>query len=129
MSIFDAFAPGAPISVDIADPATSENNYILATVDALNAAVDDDNCTAMSISIESCGFPNSYYTGALHTTYMKASMQGQNVFIAEGDEGAAEFQFDPETGNCVVGTTRNVNELASDPLVTAIGGYPIQTCL
>ncbi len=117
-----AFAPGAPISVYIADPATSENNYILATVDALNAAVDDDNCTAMSISIESCGFPNSYYTGALHTTYMKASMQGQNVFIAEGDEGAAEFQFDPETGNCVVGTTRNVNELASDPLVTAIGG-------
>jgi len=116
------FAPGAPISVYIADPATYSNDDILATVDALNAAVNDDKCTALSISIESCGFPNSFYTGGLHTTYMKAAMQGQTVFVAEGDEGAAEFAVDLNTGTCVVGTTRNVNELASDPDVTAIGG-------
>ena len=117
-----AFAPGAPISVYIADPATNSNNVILATIDALNAAVDDDKCTALSISIESCGFPNTFYTGDLHTTYMKAAMQGQIVFVAEGDQGAAEYDVDSQTGTCVTGTTRNVNELASDPDVTSIGG-------
>jgi subtilase family serine protease len=117
-----SFAPGAPISVYLASPATNSNNVIFATVDALNQAVNDDKCTALSISIESCGFPPSYYTGALHTTYMKAASQGQTVFVAEGDEGAAEFSVDTMTGQCVVGTSRNVNELASDPNVTAIGG-------
>ena len=116
------FAPGAPISVYLADSATSSGNPILATVDALNAAVNDDKCTALSISIESCGFPNDFYTGSLHTIYMKAAMQGQIVFVAEGDQGAAEFDVDPLTQTCVLGTSRNVNELASDPLVTSIGG-------
>jgi subtilase family serine protease len=98
-----AFAPGAPISVYIADPATNSGDPILATIDALNAAVDNPTCTALSISIESCGFPNSFYTGSLHTTYTKAAMQGQIVFVAEGDEGAAEFDVDPQTGQCVTG--------------------------
>jgi subtilase family serine protease len=49
-------------------------------------------------------------------------MQGQTVFVAEGDEGAAEFQYDAMTEQCVLGTSRNVNELASDPNVTSIGG-------
>ncbi len=116
------FAPGAPISVYLSDPATFLGNLILATIDALDTAVNEDTCTALSISIESCGFPNTYYTGALHTTYLQAAMQGQTVFVAEGDEGAAEFEVDLATGTCVNGTSRNVNELASDPLVTAIGG-------
>jgi len=116
------FAPGAPISVYLSDPATFSANPIAATVDALNTAVADDKCTALSISIESCGFPNTYYTGALHTTYMQAATQGQTVFVAEGDEGAAEFEIDLTTGTCVLGTSPHVNELASDPLVTAIGG-------
>jgi subtilase family serine protease len=114
------FAPGAPISVYLSDPATFSANPILATVDALDTAVNEDTCTALSISIESCGFPPTYYTGALHTIYLKAATQGQTVFVAEGDEGAAEFQA--VGGICVLGTSRNVNELASDPLVTAIGG-------
>ena len=116
------FAPGAAISVYLSDPATFSANPIAATVDALNTAVADDKCTALSISIESCGFPPTYYTGALHTTYMQAATQGQTVFVAEGDEGAAEFEVDLTTGTCVLGTSRHVNELASDPLVTAIGG-------
>ena len=116
------FAPGAAINVYISDPATFSGNVIDATVDALDTAVLDNSCTSLSISIESCGFPSSYYTGALHTTYMNAAMQGQTVFVAEGDQGAAEFQVDPSTDTCVVGTTRNVNELASDPNITSIGG-------
>ncbi|HUY20604.1 MAG TPA: protease pro-enzyme activation domain-containing protein [Candidatus Binataceae bacterium] len=119
-------APGAPISVYIADPATFGGNSILATVDALNTAVNQPTCTALSISIESCGQPSSFFTGALHTTYAKAAAQGQTVFVAEGDEGAAEFDFDPTTGKCVVGTSRNVNELASDQYVTSIGGTQFQ---
>jgi pseudomonalisin len=116
------FAPGAPISVYLSDSATFLGNPIAATVDALNTAVNDASCTALSISIESCGFPPTYYTGPLHTTYMQAATQGQTVFVAEGDEGAAEFEVDLTTGTCVLGTSPHVNELASDPLVTAIGG-------
>jgi len=116
------FAPGAAIKVYLSDPATFGGNDIEATVDALNTAVADNSCSSLSISIESCGIASTYYTGALHTTYVNAAMQGQTVFVAEGDEGAAEFQFDPSTDTCVVGTTRNVNELASDPNITSIGG-------
>jgi subtilase family serine protease len=116
------FGPGAAINFYLSSPATFGGNLIDATVDALDTAVSDNACSSLSISIESCGFPNSYYTGALHTTYMKAAAQGQTVFVAEGDEGAAEFQYDPSTRTCAVGTSRNVNELASDPNVTAIGG-------
>jgi subtilase family serine protease len=117
------FAPGAAVNVYLSDPATFGGNVIEATVDALDTAVSDNSCSSLSISIESCGFPNSYYTGALHTTYINAAMQGQTVFVAEGDQGAAEYQFDPTTDTCAVGTTsRNVNELASDPNITSIGG-------
>jgi subtilase family serine protease len=116
------FAPGAAINFYLSDPATFGGDVIEATVDALGTAVSQDACSALSISIESCGFPSNYYTGALHTTYMNAATQGQAVFIAEGDQGAAEYDVDPSTGKCVVGTTRNVNELASDQYVTAIGG-------
>jgi subtilase family serine protease len=116
------FAPGAAINFYLSDPATFGGDVIEATVDALNTAVIQNSCSALSISIESCGFPSNYYTGALHTTYMNAAGQGQTVFIAEGDQGAAEYDVDPSTGKCVVGTTRNVNELASDPNVIAIGG-------
>lgn len=119
-----AIAPRAKINVYLTDPATSpyNGNVITSTVDSLNTAVAQDACSALSISIESCGFPASFYTGALHTTYMKAATQGQTVFVAEGDQGAAEFLFDPSTGQCLNGTSRNVNELASDPFVTSIGG-------
>jgi subtilase family serine protease len=118
------FAPSAAINFYLADPnsSTNQGNVIYATVDALNTAVNQNTCSAISISIETCGFQKSYFTGALHTTYMKAASQGQTVFVAEGDEGAAEFQYDSSTGQCVLGTTRNVNELASDPNVTSIGG-------
>ncbi len=117
-----AMAPDAPIHVYISNPATFGGDVIEGTVDALNTAVNDNSCSALSISIESCGFPPTYYTGALHTTYMQAATQGQTVIIAEGDQGAAEYDVDTDTNTCVVGTTQNVNELASDPLVTAIGG-------
>jgi subtilase family serine protease len=119
-----AIAPGAPINVYLTDFNASpyNGNVITSTIDSLNTAVDQDTCSALSISIESCGFPASFYTGALHTTYMKAASQGQTVFVAEGDEGAAEFQPSSTGQGCVTGTSQHVNELASDPFVTSIGG-------
>jgi subtilase family serine protease len=117
-----AMAPEAPVYIYLSDPATFSGDVIEATVDALNTAVNNNTCSALSISIESCGFPTTYYTGALHTTYEKAASQGQTVIIAEGDQGAAEYDVDTNTNTCVVGTTQNVNELASDPTVTSIGG-------
>ena len=117
-----AMAPEAPVYIYLSDPTTFSGDVIEATVDALNTAVNNNTCSALSISIESCGFPTTYYTGALHTTYEKAATQGQTVIIAEGDQGAAEYDVDTNTNTCVVGTTQNVNELASDPTVTSIGG-------
>jgi subtilase family serine protease len=117
-----SIAPGAGIIVYLSNPATYSGNVITSTVDSLDTAVTADTCGALSISIESCGFPDSFYTGALHTTYMQAAAQGQTVFVAEGDQGAAEYQYDASTKKCAVGTSRNVNELASDPFVTSIGG-------
>jgi subtilase family serine protease len=116
------FAPGAAISFYLTDPATYSGDLIEATVDSLNTAVNQNACSALSISIESCGFPSTYFTGPLHTTYMEAEMQHQTVYVAEGDQGSAEYDVDPSTGQCVIGTSQNVNELASDPYVTAIGG-------
>ncbi|MGH7778627.1 MAG: S53 family peptidase [Candidatus Binataceae bacterium] len=115
-----AFAPGASIKVYLADPGSAANpNDINASVAALTSAVNDDACTAMSISIKSCGFPDSFYTGALNTTLLQAQAQMQTVFVAEGDEGAAEFN----PSDCSeYGVSPNVNELASNPLITAVGG-------
>jgi subtilase family serine protease len=116
-----SIAPGATIKVYLTNPATYGGNLITATIDSLNTAVQHNSCSTLSISIESCGFSASFFTGALHTTYMQAAAQGQTVFVAEGDEGAAEFQVN-SSSQCIVGTSRHVNELASDPFVTAIGG-------
>jgi pseudomonalisin len=120
-----AIAPQAQINLYLTDFNASpyQGNPITATVDSLKTAVDQDACSALSISIESCGFSPSFYTANLDTIYMKAAAQGQTVFVAEGDQGVAEFQPSSVPGQgCVTGTSPHVNELASDPLVTSVGG-------
>ena len=130
-TIFDvqwahAMAPGAPINVYIASPLLNGDNVIFATVSALIRAVSDNTCSTLSISIESCGLPPLYYTEVRDPVYAQAAAQGQTVFVAVGDEGAAEFDFDPVTGACPTGTSRHVNELAADPNITSIGGTQFQ---
>ncbi len=115
-----AAAPGVPIFAYIGDNATSPDGNGL--VDAGMEAVSDDTCGAISISFSFCGGAKKFYSNELNGFLQQAAAQGQSVFVATGDRGAAGYSFDKSTDSCVEGTKRNVNELSADPHVTAVGG-------
>ena len=114
-----AVAPGAALSVYIGDPATA---VIDPLVDAINQAVTDNNCGAISVSYGFCGAPTSFFTGTLDPIFAQAAAQGQSVFISSGDQGAADIVLNTAGTACVVGTSRHVSEMAADPHVIAVGG-------
>lgn len=111
-----ASAPGAPISVYIG------NNDIVAP---LQEAVNDNTCGAISISFSLCGFSSTFYKSQLDPIFAQAAAQGQSVFVATGDVGAAGITFNARLGGCVLSTTRGVSELAADPNVVAVGGTAV----
>ena len=89
--------------------------------DAISQSVTDGTCGAISISFIYCGESMSFFDG-LDTLFAQAATQGQSVFIASGDWGAAGLQYDSANGTCVTGTMRNPSEMAASPHVTAVGG-------
>jgi subtilase family serine protease len=50
----------------------------------------------------------------------QAQSQGQAIMVSAGDQGAAGVVF--SNNQCVTASTANVNELASNPLITSVGG-------
>jgi subtilase family serine protease len=111
-------APGSGIRIYLGDQKKSKSSAIL---DAIHAAVKEKNspCTAISISFEFCGGSKGFYR-TQDGFFAQAAAQGQSVFVATGDEGAAGLKL---AGNsCVTGTSRHINELGGSPNVTAIGG-------
>lgn len=115
-----AAAPQAPQLFYLDNPTTGS------LVDAIAAAVQDNLCRVISISFDFCGLPDNFYTGTLDPLFVRAAAQGQSVFVATGDWGAANLVFDPILNGCIVATSRNVNEMAADPNVTAVGGSEFQ---
>ncbi len=106
-----ATAPGTPIHA-----------YLGSTVySAIQRSVTDNVCGAISISFIFCGVSSSFYTG-LDSTFTEAASQGQSVFVASGDWGAAGLQYSAATRSCVTGTVKNPSEMATSPHVTAVGG-------
>jgi kumamolisin len=109
-------------------PSTPIKAYIgtgnTALQDAIGRAVNDNKCGVISISFGYCGMPASFYTGTLDPLFSKAALNGQTVFAASGDDGAAGLaaQVNGHTIQCVVGNSVNVSEMAADPNVTAVGG-------
>ena len=88
-----ASAPGTPI-----------HPYIGSVLyDAIQQSVTDGTCGAISISFIFCGESSSFYTG-LDTLFQQAATQGQSVFIASGDWGAAGLQYSATSRSCVTGT-------------------------
>ena len=77
-------------------------------------------CSAISISFSFCGGSKSFYK-TQNGFFAQAASQGQSVFVATGDDGAAGLKLNSK-GSCVTGTSRNINELSASPNVTAIGG-------
>jgi pseudomonalisin len=114
-----AAAPGAAQRFYLGNDNTSSPNG--AVVDSIQAAVNDNLCGAISVSFVMCGGSPAFYTGVVSPIYAQAAAQGQAIFIASGDWGAAGLVFDPGSG-CVVATSRTANELGSDPNVTDVGG-------
>jgi subtilase family serine protease len=114
-----AVAPGATIRFyegNVAAPAIDP------IVDAISAAVNDNQCGVISVSFIECGGSRSFYTDTVSPIYLQAAAQGQSIFIAAGDSGAAGMILDSKTGECVAGRSRHVSELSTDPNVTAVGG-------
>jgi subtilase family serine protease len=109
-----AAAPGTQISIYIGVGGS-------ALVDALARAVSDNTCGAISLSFEFCGEGAAFYNGTIDPLLAQAESQGQAVFVAAGDEGAAGLKA--TASGCVpVGGARRVSELAADPHVVAVGG-------
>ena len=115
-----ATAPGAAQTFYLGDPSNSSANGPI--VDAIQRAVNDNLCQVISVSFELCGAPDSFYTGTLSPSYLKAAGLGQTIFVESGDEGAADIVYDASAMTCVPATTRNVNEMSADPNVTSVGG-------
>ncbi len=103
-------------------PGTPVHPYIAGDLyDSISQSVTDGTCGAISISFIYCGESVSFFDG-LDTLFAQAATQGQSVFIASGDWGAAGLQYDSSSGTCVTGTMRNPSEMAASPHVTAVGG-------
>jgi kumamolisin len=112
-----ATAPGVPIKVYIGNP----NFKIMDPLtDSLLRAVSDNSCGAISFTFVFCDAAPAFYTQTLDQAFKQAATQGQSIFSASGDFGPATAVVSGNT--CVAGSTRGVNELAANPLVTAVGG-------
>ena len=114
-----AVAPGSSIRIYLGNQKHTSASAIL---DAIHAAVTEKNspCGAISISFSFCGGSKGFYK-TQSGFFAQAASQGQSVFVATGDDGAAGLKLNSK-GVCVTGTSRNINELAASPNVTAIGG-------
>lgn len=113
-----AVAPGAPIDVYIGNSTASGDPLL----DAISAAVNANACGAISISFGYCGGSSSFYSQTLGNLFAQAAAQGQSVFVSTGDQGSAGLVLNTRTNSCVTGTSANINEMAADWNVTAVGG-------
>ncbi len=103
-------------------PATPIHVYVDGDLYAsIQSSITDNACGAISISFIYCSSSSSFFTG-LDTLFAQAATQGQSVFIASGDWGAAGLQYDATSNSCVTGTTPNASEMAASPHVTGVGG-------
>jgi subtilase family serine protease len=112
-------APGAAVNFYLGD---EDNTATDAIEDALQKAVTDNSCSVISISFAFCDSDPAGLANSLAPWFEQAAMQGQSVFAASGDTGAAGYVYDARSHQCVAGTSRNVNDPAQDPNVTAVGG-------
>jgi subtilase family serine protease len=109
-------------------PATPIRLYIgagkNALQDAIQSAVKSNTCGVISISFSYCGMQPSFFSGTLDPLFSKAASQGQTVFVASGDYGAAGIAGKKKGHaiECVEGHSLNVSEMAADPNVTGVGG-------
>ena len=111
-------APAVPITAYIGDDTFSSAEGA-GLEDALVRAINDNTCGAISMSFSFCGVTNSFFQD-FDALFAQAKANGQGVYIASGDTGAAALV---QSGNaCVPGHSKGVNELAGSPNTTGVGG-------
>ena len=117
-----ALAPGA--DVYFVYTGSSQNNGVF---DSIKYAIDERIANIISVSYGSCepllaGF-------SLETTFQHATVQGQTVIAASGDDGSSAcfVENPPKTGDPTLAIQEElaVNYPASSPNVTAMGGTEI----
>ncbi|HYA35390.1 MAG TPA: S53 family peptidase, partial [Candidatus Binataceae bacterium] len=116
-------APGAPIFYYLGDDNSSGPLYGVG--DALTKAITDNACSMISMSFGYCASSDgelAQTAAAFAPMLQQAAAQGQSVFIASGDEGAAGIVYSPDWNRCVVANTPTPSVPATDPNVTAVGG-------
>ena len=106
-----------------AAPGAAQRYYLASgsITDAISKAVSDNACGTISVSFSLCGSSSSTFT-SLNSVFAQAAAQGQSVFVSSGDDGAAGVVLNSAGTACVVGSSRNVNEMSASPNVTAVGG-------
>lgn len=113
-----AAAPQAPIRVYIAGNADA-NLPVAGFLDTVQQAVTDNVCGSISLSIGVCPSDAATANNA-DTIYQQAAVQGQTIFAASDDDGAAALTVNGK--GCVPSKKRGVFETAASPNVTAVGG-------
>ncbi|HXW84957.1 MAG TPA: S53 family peptidase [Candidatus Binataceae bacterium] len=125
IEVANAAAPGTPIRDYVGDDNVSDSAGG-GLQDALQRAVSDNLCGQISMSFGFCGEPKLFYTEVFDQIFAQAEAQGQGVYVAAGDQGAAGLMFNARSDECVPGSSRHVSEVAADPHVTAVGGTQFQ---
>ena len=114
-----ALAPGADLVNYVGDDSNSSTG--VGFLDAALVAIDQDRCGTISISYGICG-ANATFFQEIDTFFAQGAAQGQSIFIAAGDFGAAKYAFNAKQDACVPGAQRGVEGLESSPHVTSVGG-------
>ena len=98
VSYSHAVAPGSGIRIYLGNQNHTSASAIL---DAIHAAVTEKSspCSAISISFSFCGGSKSFYK-TQNGFFAQAASQGQSVFVATGDDGAAGLKLSSK-GSCV----------------------------
>lgn len=114
-------APGASLLVYDADSLFNAD-----VADEINRFVTDDQAKQASFSGGECELVASYsgMVTAVDATLAQAAAQGQTLFTASGDVGAASCA-DLETANGLVFNPPGANYPASSPYAVAVGGTSV----
>jgi subtilase family serine protease len=118
-----AAAPETPINVYVAG--TEASSADIALLDTLQRAVTDDACGSISLSISICPGEDASLAQSADGIYQQAATQGQTVFSAAGDDGAAAVVFNAKKG-CVASNKQGVIETAASPNITSVGGTQVK---
>jgi subtilase family serine protease len=117
-----AMAPGA----DIFFVYTGDSQNSNGTFDAISYAIDQKIADIVSVSYGACEPTLNGFS--LESSFMQASVQGQTVVAASGDQGSTACYVSPTTTNPTQAIQQElaVSYPASSPNVTAVGGTEIQ---